>query len=136
MIMLTDRPEMTLDVYRGRKTTQHNLPEVKVGLSSAFQSYFRSFRHLQRNFSRTKTAHSMPCGPHVCVKILCGVSQKTELRNPSYILINEVLQWRCHVASQLRDSNRRRKRRGRGQPLNDSRGGQHTLSPPPPPPPQ
>ena len=37
VVRLTDRPDMTLDVYRGRKTTmqqqqQHNLEPQNVGL--------------------------------------------------------------------------------------------------------
>ena len=28
MVRLTDRPDMTIDVYRGRKTTTHNLSKV------------------------------------------------------------------------------------------------------------
>ena len=43
VVRLTDRPDMTLDVYRGRKTTtthtQHSLPELR----SAIDDYIISF---------------------------------------------------------------------------------------------
>ena len=31
MVRLTDRPDMTLDVYRGRKTTKQQLIRIMVG---------------------------------------------------------------------------------------------------------
>ena len=33
VVRLTDRPDMTLDVYRGRKTTQHNTTTTTTELS-------------------------------------------------------------------------------------------------------
>ena len=39
MVRLTDRPDMTLDVYRGRKTTMHQDPPCKMDLD--FQVLFR-----------------------------------------------------------------------------------------------
>ena len=34
MVRLTDRPEMTLDVYRGRKTTQQHTTNLQILLIS------------------------------------------------------------------------------------------------------
>ena len=41
VVRLTDRPDMTLDVYRGRKTTKQLSPFVVLGNSGEhFQFYF------------------------------------------------------------------------------------------------
>ena len=38
VVRLTDRPDMTLDVYRGRKTTIHNNNKPPVSLAHLYDS--------------------------------------------------------------------------------------------------
>ena len=55
VVRLTDRPDMTLDVYRGRKTTiqYHTIPIVAEGSGEAYRivrlsrpSSVQTFKHL------------------------------------------------------------------------------------------
>ena len=47
VVRLTDRPDMTLDVYRGRKTTiqQYNLKSKNQELSSLFMTHHINAMH-------------------------------------------------------------------------------------------
>ena len=49
VVRLTDRPDMTLDVYRGRKTTnqQHNLSQQGQPLKKRITSSWSNFFHLE-----------------------------------------------------------------------------------------
>ena len=42
VVRLTDRPDMTLDVYRGRKTTNQQLPKRGLLLKRKEQSFFKN----------------------------------------------------------------------------------------------
>ena len=56
VVRLTDRPNMTLDVYRGRKTTMQQLINYNlVGLSDCFQSPLLSLLLLPK-FSTAEVA--------------------------------------------------------------------------------
>ena len=61
-VRLTDRPDMTLDVYRGRKTTtqQHAIP--KAGMTKRVNVCI-NLRKLLYNFSNQAGAHLYPY-PH------------------------------------------------------------------------
>ena len=39
VVRLTDRPNMTLDVYRGRKTTQHNTLSAQIVQSCPLKKF-------------------------------------------------------------------------------------------------
>ena len=44
VVRLTDRPDMTLDVYRGRETTMQHFQEKQVCLSVFFAPYFFNYQ--------------------------------------------------------------------------------------------
>ena len=46
VVRLTDRPDMTLDVYRGRKTTM----QLVCHFDFHFDSHYRHTRHFQTSF--------------------------------------------------------------------------------------
>ena len=65
VVRLTDRPDMTLDVYRGRKTTmqqQQQIPENGCTVPQWISIYI----------GICLSSHKVVCkGMHVCIKILC-----------------------------------------------------------------
>ena len=46
VVRLTDRPDMTLDVYRGRKTTMFKISNVNIGnIEKMSEAQCKSFSH-------------------------------------------------------------------------------------------
>ena len=45
MVRITDRPDMTLDVYRGRKTTMQNLYCMNFRVNTLWKSGIKPFSH-------------------------------------------------------------------------------------------
>ena len=47
VVRLTDRPDMTLDVYRGRKTTMQQQQQIKaMPVHSGEENFFKTFYHI------------------------------------------------------------------------------------------
>ena len=63
VVRLTDRPDMTLDVYRGRKTTIQPTNQLSVGNKSCLSHNFRTTEANLMTFHR-KIKHT--CNEKVC----------------------------------------------------------------------
>ena len=80
VVRLTDRPDMTLDVYRGRKTTiqqqQHQMDESIYRLRGVWFSSFLSFslilmRNTNLSFANITDLHQMQCYAASDLDMLC-----------------------------------------------------------------
>ena len=66
VVRLTDRPDMTLDVYRGRKTTIYNQPTIVNNLTACVAMILLTKtsilnRQMTMKFKRSEASISMLC---------------------------------------------------------------------------
>ena len=57
VVRLTDRPDMTLDVYRGRKTTMQQQQQQTALILSVFVGYTRDTKNIDVHFYTCSTCH-------------------------------------------------------------------------------
>ena len=66
MVRLTDRPDMTLDVYRGRKTTMQQVPLLAKGLIT-------KYCHFKEAYHRFESGHDLAVSSCVADSSFCPV---------------------------------------------------------------
>ena len=64
VVRLTDRPEMTLNVYRGRKTTTQQQQPCGIAMLHLFQQYIRTITNLFATESRLQLKTSSAQAGH------------------------------------------------------------------------
>ena len=66
MVRLPDRPDMTLDVYRGRKTTMQQLSSFVIRMLPFGDTVAKSTMIFPR-ICRSITPRSVAISPHLCI---------------------------------------------------------------------